>query len=174
MSLYNVATWSSAIDYPEHSIVWGGSSFPYYYYALVSHTSTASLENDINNGKWGGIAKFRSQSRANFIWKPSYNPNIRTEPTIKVIKFGDGYEQRAPDGISNDLLQIDYVFENRNLAEATAIAHFLRTRGAWESFLHTPPAPYDESKLFVCRAWDFVPVFIDNFRITAKFEEQVV
>ena len=75
-------------------------------------------------------------------------------PKIRSAKFGDGYEQRTPQGISNNLLKLGVSFDKRDEAEATAIAHFLHARGAKEAFAFLPPSPYGSMKKFVCRSWD--------------------
>lgn len=38
-----------------------------------------------------------------FHWQVAPNMSEKAEPKIKIVKFGDGYEQRCKDGINNDL-----------------------------------------------------------------------
>ena len=88
-----------------------------------------------------------------------------------MIKFGDGYEQKYKDGISNKLLDIDYSFEKRDLNEASAILHFLEERNGIETFLFQPHAPFRKQKRFICRSWSDSFIFYNNYSIRAKFEE---
>lgn len=38
-----------------------------------------------------------------FKWKVKPDMKKEFEPRVKSVKFGDGYEQRRPDGINNNL-----------------------------------------------------------------------
>jgi len=172
MSIYSTDYWQSEYDYVVNDIVHGGSVSPYYFYCLKNHHSqTADINSDFNNGYWGGITWNQNTVYPQFFWLPSYGLTVRQEPKVKVIKFGDGYEQRVPDGVNYSLLTLDYSFDNRNLKETSAILHFLLQRNGSESFMYTPLSPYDTQKLFVCRTWDHTQNFIDNFSIKARFEE---
>jgi len=177
MSIYSTDAWQSNYDYVVNDVViseltYAGEASDYYFYCLKDHHSTsADISSDYNNGNWGGIVANQSVVYPHFLWVPSYGLTVRQEPKVKTVKFGDGYEQRVPDGINTSLLMIDYSFDNRKLSEATAILHFLFQRAAHEPFMYTPLAPYDTQKLFVCRTWEHNQVFVDNFSIKARFEE---
>lgn len=175
-TIYSINDWENNVTYKKHSVVKNG---PYYYYAISPHTSPAvgsfsDIYTYINNylNLWGGITLDENGAiNSKFIWIPSYNSSTNSQPKIKLIKFGDGYEQRIKDGINNYLLDLDLSFENRNLEEVTAILHFLYTRQAKESFLFTPLSPYATQKKFVCRAWSDSQTFYNNYTVRAKFEE---
>ncbi len=68
---------------------------------------------------------------------------------IKQTNFGDGYNQRAPDGINATMLQGSVVFSSKNPIAAAEIAKFFMGYGdAYprtpdEYFLWTPPIPFD-------------------------------
>ena len=174
MSIYDVQSFSSSAHYIPNNIVWGGDEDrPNYYYCLVEHTAGSyDFATEVDTGtKWGGVTKLNGVDYPHFFWLPSYGSSIKLQPKVKVIKFGDSYEQRTPDGINTTLLEIDYVFSNRTLQESTAILHFLKQLAGATTFVHTPSAPYDSQRKFVCRAWDNDFAFIDNFNIRAKFEE---
>lgn len=143
MSLYDTETWANDTNYLKNDVVYGGEDFPRYYYALHDHTSnsTGEIDVDITAGHWDGIIFTQNVYYPHFFWLPSYGLTVRQQPRVKLIKFGDGYEQRIPDGINTTLLEVDYTFENRNLQETHAILHFLNTREGRISFLHTPIAP---------------------------------
>ena len=64
-------------------------------------------------------------------------------------------------------------FEKRSEAEATAIAHFLHTRGGHQAFVFLPPKPYSSMKKFVCRKWDLSVEFEGSYAVKATFEEVV-
>tara|TARA_B100000614_G_scaffold262313_1_gene295220 strand:- start:2707 stop:3249 length:543 start_codon:yes stop_codon:yes gene_type:complete len=122
---------------------------------------------------WGGWTTFDNKAIPHFFWIPSYSPTISTEPAVRTLKFGDGYEQRSPDGINTNLLKISLNYDNRDEAEITAISHFLHQRGGSEAFAYLPPSPYSSMKKFVCRQWDVTMNFDNNYSIKVDLEEVV-
>jgi phage-related protein len=140
-----------------------------YYYALQNVPVGKSLVDPW----WGGVLTYQAATRPHFVWKASYNSTINNTPRTKFTQFGDGYEQRYPDGIHNTLLSFDLTFEFRTNAEAAAISHFLYTRKGVESFFYTPPSPYNAIKIFICKEFTHTPVFFNNNLIRARFEERV-
>ena len=155
------------VEYPPNSSV--------YYYSLVD--AYISLNPRLNSSQWGGRTTVAIQASATttnvpeFIWTPSYNQSAEISPRVLAVRFGDGYTQRTPDGINNNLLNLDLTFENRSEKEATAIAHFLNVRRGAEAFAYTPPSPYATQKLFICKSFTSTFVFNDNFTVNAKLEE---
>jgi len=170
-SIYEVTEWSTTTSYNKWDIV---SYNNLYYYATQDHTSSAgSFSVDINAGKWDGVTTFNGVSKPKFLWQPVYNSVITNEPKVRTVKFGDGYEQRSREGINNNLISMDCVFEGKTLQEATSILHFLYARQGVESFVWTPPRPFGIAKLFVADSWQVDPVFYDNFRVTTTLREVV-
>jgi phage-related protein len=168
ISIFTVADWDGILSYSKNDIV---KKDGLYYYAVkdVPAGATFSLS------QWGGYVQLNQiQNKPYFLWKPSYNSPVDHAPRVKVIQFADGYEQRIPDGINNTLLTLNLNFELRDSNEARAILHFLYTRKAVETFAFTPPAPYADVKLFVCKEWTHNEVFFNNHSIRAKFEERAV
>ncbi|WP_431854312.1 phage tail protein [Azospirillum sp.] len=86
---------------------------------------------------------------------PPFNPTVGTDihPEIKLIKadFGDGYRQRAPDGLNHIRYLYQFVWEGP-VAEIDEILLFLHERGGTEAFLYTPPGE-SQAKTFVCQEW---------------------
>jgi phage-related protein len=167
-SIFTVNDWLLAEDYQKNEIV---KKDGLYYYALRDIPSNTSFSTTY----WGGVAQLNAVTfKPEFIWKPSYNSPADHSPKVRSIQFADGYEQRIPDGLNNNLLILNLTFELRDLPEAAAILHFLHTRKGSESFVFTPPAPYAERKKFICKDWSHNEVFFNNHSIRAKFEERVV
>lgn len=162
-----VPAWAASTAYTKHFIVTQGG---YFYYAKVDFTSGVSF--DASN--WYGIGAFNGSTYPKFEWRCSYTPTIAQEPRLKSIKFGDGYEQLSSDSINNDLITFEAVFNERRIEETTAILHFLTQRGGSDSFIFSLPPPYTKDKVWVCKSWSSVPVFLDNISIRAKFEERTV
>lgn len=177
-SLFDIPEWGNNTAYGKYDIVKVtiGNTVFYYYagYAHTSHITQPFAQTYTENpGLWLGKALDMPTGllKPEFSWIPSYNSNFDSSPKVKVIKFGDGYEQRSRDGINSVLIILDLLFDGRDINEATAIEHFLFTRESAESFLFTPPAPYIKKKKFVCRNWQNSNVFYNNFTVKAKFEE---
>lgn len=171
-SVYNIDDWADLTFYSKWDIVKYGD---FYYYALADHTSTSVFDIDLKqNGLWDGVGVDDSgKTRPRFIWKPSHPLPIPVKPRVKTISYGDGYEKRAPDGINNNLITLNCRFESKNLAEATAISHFLYQRQGIEAFLFTPPKPFNKEKKFKCQEFEPNFEFYDSYTITATFEEVV-
>lgn len=169
-SIYEISNWAGNTYYRKDSIVKFGV---YYYYAIQAHTSHASSFT-ADTSKWGGTAlDSEGVTKPEFIWKPSYETEKGLTPKVKVIQFGDGYEQRVPDGINNNLLTLNLTFAGKALDEATAILHFFYAREGTESFLFTPPAPYHYKKKFIAKDWKDSATFYNNYNIRVVFDEKV-
>lgn len=88
---------------------------------------------------------------ATFTYTPDFGAAKKLAPRVKVIAFGDGYEQRLAYGINTNPQTWDLTFANRTDTETTNIDAFLTARGAVESFDWTP---YNGSAgKYVCREW---------------------
>lgn len=86
-----------------------------------------------------------------FPWIPDEGAEGAHESTRRVVKFGDGYEQRTDVNLNADLPKWDNLsFSGRSLAEGTAIAAFLASQGC-ASFYWTPPR--GSQGLYVCDSW---------------------
>lgn len=167
-NIYDISQWQPNTLYHINDIVKNGNFF---YYAKLDHTSSSVFE----PGNWNGTGSdFNSEIKPLFFWKPSYNSSPKMTPRIKKVQFGNGYVQRLPDGINNNLININLLFELRSTQETTAIAHFLNTRQGTESFLFTPPPPFGKQKRFVCEDWEPNYLFFDNHTIRVVFQEVVI
>lgn len=166
-NIYNVTNWSANKTYKAHDIVKYGDL---YYYAKSTHYSGDSF----SQAYWDGTGTWNNQTKPSFFWKPSYSSSIPITPKVKKVVFGDGYTQRNPDGINNVLLKLELRFSLRTNEEASNILHFLQMRAGAESFIFTPPDPYSIPKLFTCEDWNTTINYVNNYDITAVFDESVV
>jgi len=92
--------------------------------------------------------------------KPDKNLVRRTQPRVLRAKFGDGYEQRMPDGINSLEQNYDITFVNRSPAEIDNIVKFFEAKLGVTSFEFTFPdtaAEIGETTItVVCETWDLV------------------
>ncbi|WLG43226.1 phage tail protein [Pseudomonas sp. FP1740] len=103
-----------------------------------------------------------------FTWVPTYDASRVITPTVKVIKFGDGYEQRQGTGINRQPRKYSLTFK-RAKAEIDLIDSFLASRGAVEAFNYTHPG--HSIGVFVCREWTRTDIARGVDGLSATFEE---
>lgn len=65
---------------------------------------------------------------------PTYSSKIETKNTPFVTKLGDGYEQRAPNGLNTFSQNYSMVFQQRSDKEARAIMNFVEDAGGVRAF----------------------------------------
>ncbi|WP_223429964.1 phage tail protein [Pseudomonas sp. GL-B-26] len=103
-----------------------------------------------------------------FTWVPTYDATKTIAPTVKVIKFGDNYEQRQGTGINRQPRKYSLTFK-RPKAEIDAIDAFLGARGAIEAFNYTHSG--QSIGVFVCREWTRTNIAKGIDGLSVIFEE---
>lgn len=89
---------------------------------------------------------------AEFNWAVTTGTALRHQPKVRVVQFGDGYEQRRAYGLNHNLRQWDVRIDNQEPVVADEIMTFLSARGGVESF--TWWSPDDQHVTVVCDRWD--------------------
>lgn len=85
-------------------------------------------------------------------YKPTYSIKKRSEPKVRKVQFGDGYQQRTTWGLNQNPKQYDLEFILRD-ADANIIEAFLDARAAdAASFTWTPPDSTTAYK-WTCASW---------------------
>lgn len=101
---------------------------------------------------------------------PIFNAQKNSEPKVRTVQFGDGYEQRLTFGFNQNPKQWSLTFMV-NGTDAATIENFLDARAAdGASFDWTPP---DDSSSYrwYCGQWN-KELLGDNFyRIDANFRQ---
>lgn len=101
---------------------------------------------------------------ATFTYMPDWGASLKMTPRVRTVAFGEGYEQRAADGINNNLQTWDITFSKRTDTEIEAILAFLTLAGGVSSFDWLPPSggyvlgdylleDYLIGRRFICREW---------------------
>ena len=103
-----------------------------------------------------------------FTWYHNANPSGTVKFRTLSARFGDGYEQTAPDGINNKLESWPLTFEGTS-ASITPIKTFLESKLGTRSFLWTPPL--GTQGMYKCKTLSVVPKGGDNYEISATFEQ---
>jgi phage-related protein len=104
-----------------------------------------------------------------FTWSPAPGATQGKKPAVRSAQFGDGYEQRAGDGINSTARTWLLTFK-RLKADADAIDAFLSARNGVELFDWTPP--YGAAGKWLCREWTRATPAMVIQEITATFEEK--
>lgn len=105
-----------------------------------------------------------------FHWKVDPLMEVSSEPRVRRVQFGDGYEQRTADGLNNDLKKYGVTVKvSRDEGKYTEA--FLTEHGGHRAFLWTPPYSYVPVPV-VCRKWTSR---VDLLKVvfTATFEQVV-
>lgn len=105
-----------------------------------------------------------------FTWLPEESLKVTVKPKVKVVMLGDGYEQRTPDGINNQLRSYSLQFSGTG-QDIRAIDNFLTEHGAVTAFVWTPQDS-GVMGVFKCEEWDLT---INGYwnALSAKFQEVV-
>lgn len=72
-----------------------------------------------------------------FAWAPQEEAAGKVRLRMNQAQYGDGYSQRAGDGINGKSQTWNLTFKG-NAARIDAIRAFLDARGGWQSFFWTP------------------------------------
>lgn len=108
---------------------------------------------------------------SDFTYPASWGSENDEEPSVLSAKFGDGYEQRASDGINSNLQVWPLRFEVRTASEADAIIAFFRLKKGATSFTWTNLEGVEIR--VVCRKWKRKFIGANAHAITATFEQVV-
>lgn len=107
---------------------------------------------------------------AEWFWVESSGSRSRSEPRVAATPFGDGYTQRAADGINTQLRQLDLVFRNVSLEEGNAMEAFLEEHDGRIPFDYWPLGGAAKIKV-ICASWDRSWTKDMQSDITCRFEQ---
>ena len=104
-----------------------------------------------------------------FTWIEDRGPQGNNEPSVLVAKFGDGYEQRSPNGINNNLPNWALTYSVRSDVEAQAIDAFLIRQAGVLAFFWTPFG--GTQGIYKCAKWSRQPVDYNCQVVNATFQQ---
>lgn len=102
--------------------------------------------------------------------QPDWGYQRVSKPRVLKAEFGDGYAQRAADGINNNPLESAPRWTNLTEAEKNTIINFFDARAGYEAFLFT----YEDeasAKGFVCEEWGWTHEDAAGYTVQARFRE---
>ena len=103
------------------------------------------------------------------IASPDHGASVKKKPRVASQKFGDGYEQRMPDGINSKVETWTLSFSLRPVTVILNISEFLDGREGVYPFLWETPE--GEVKQFVCKEWNPVYNHYWDNSLTCVFEQ---
>lgn len=107
-----------------------------------------------------------------FNYIPSYSSSTSVAPRVNVVQFGDGYSQRAADGINIQKTTWNLVFTNLVDSDAVAIDALLKQAAG--DTLKWKPAPAletDPYRYWSCAEWSITKNNYNGQSLNCKFEE---
>jgi phage-related protein len=100
---------------------------------------------------------------------PSYPVDVKYQPRLLTVQFGDGYTQQTPDGINYMLRTFTVTWEILTNAERTLINNFLIGQGGYQSFNWITPD--GDTALVKCAQWTSSANNPGTWALTATFQE---
>jgi phage-related protein len=99
--------------------------------------------------------------------QPDYSSSLNKQPRIRKTSFGDGYEQRAADGLNPNPDKWSLSWDELTDAEITILLDFFDGLESVATFTWQPPYA-SAPKVFVCDKWNPTPVSDNNHRLSAS------
>ena len=84
---------------------------------------------------------------------PSYGAQKRSQPNVRTVQFGDGYQKRLTYGINQNPKEWQLEFRNITEAEADTIEAFLDARAADNAPFDWSPPDETETYKWICSSW---------------------
>jgi phage-related protein len=106
-----------------------------------------------------------------FTFTPAFHPDWGVQrqfkPRVLKAEFGDGYSQRAGDGINSNPVNISATWTNLSVDEKDYILNFFAARAGYQAFYYTY---VDEAspKVYVCEEWSSTHNDSTAYTVTAK------
>lgn len=107
---------------------------------------------------------------ANLPIQPDYSSPVKFTPKVLSANFGDGYTQRAKDGLNPLAENWDLSYQDLTDDEVGVLLVFFADLGGvshftWQSKYASAP------KKYICSEWDAVPVDDDSNSFSASLVE---
>ncbi|MDE2849353.1 MAG: phage tail protein [Acidobacteriota bacterium] len=101
----------------------------------------------------------------------SSGSGVRHQVRVLEKKLGDGFTQRAAEGLNNVAMKYDAVWKGLSSEEAAGLLQFFRDRAGTEPFTVTSlPEPLNTRK-WICKDWSEVWISAERRNVRAVFEE---
>ncbi|QKV15307.1 phage tail protein [Escherichia coli] len=105
-----------------------------------------------------------------FRWKVKPDMEVNSQPSVREVRFGDGYSQRMAAGLNADL-KTYRVTLSVTREEAPASGSVPAEHGGWKAFFRKPPYAYRQIKV-TCAGWS-ARVGMLRVEFSAEFKQVV-
>ena len=102
---------------------------------------------------------------------PDFGITIDTDVKVLENQFGDGYTQRAADGINSIRDNARVEWKNVTTAEKDALLGVFVSAGGWQTIELTFPGD-GAARHFTVKPWGRVPVSAGYWNVSATFREE--
>lgn len=108
---------------------------------------------------------------ADWVWVESPGTSVEQEPRVRAAQFGDGYQQRAPDGINTQPQSWSLAFNDVGDETAADMVAFLRAQGGVLAFNYVPMWATAAIRV-VCPSWRrTLGSQVGTSNVTATFDQ---
>lgn len=104
-------------------------------------------------------------------YEPTFQSSEQFSTRILRSDFGDGYSQRAADGLNAIRRSWNLTFNNLTATEAEALVQFFIARGGTD-IIDWQPVGYGVSKKFTCESWTRTPIAGGYATVSANLKEE--
>lgn len=99
--------------------------------------------------------------------QPDYASSLNKQPRVRKVVFGDGYEQRAADGLNANPDKWNLSWDELTDIDVGLLLDFFDGLAAVTPF--TWQSPYaSAAQYYICENWDAIPVSDNNHRLSAS------
>ena len=101
---------------------------------------------------------------------PTYGASKSSQPTVRTVQFGDGYQQRLTVGINQNPKRWNLTWEVSE-TDADTIETFLNNRAADNASFDWTPLDEATSYKWICQEWNKSIPYKNRATITATFQQ---
>ena len=101
---------------------------------------------------------------------PTYNAQKNSQPNVRTVRFGDGYEQRLTFGLNQNAKRWSLTFEVSE-TDADTIETFLDARASDNASFDWQPPGSSTTYKWVCEQWSKSIPYLNRATIQATFRE---
>jgi len=102
---------------------------------------------------------------------PDFGASKKSDPITRIVKFGDGYEQRLTFGLNQNPKRWDLAWTATSNSDADAIEAFFDARAADSASFDWTPLDESTSYKWVCESWTRVHQYANINEIKATFRQ---
>ena len=104
---------------------------------------------------------------------PSYGAQKRSQPNVRTVQFGDGYQTRLTYGLNQNPKEWQLEFRNLTETDADTIETFLDARAADNAAFEWSPPDETDTYKWICPEWSKQMTSAGLNELTATFQQVI-